>query len=320
MAGAETMSAPENSISASVRPRTTARRWPRLWDGAAPYLMTAPVLILVIAFIYWPLFYSAYLSLFDWNFVRPDKTYVGLKNFHELWKSLRFHRALSQTGVYVAALVPIQVLLPLALALLLWPIRKSRAQSTYRVVLFTPTVISYSIGALLWLWIFNPLEGVINAVLTSFGYDRVYWLANPRTAIWCVIAVASWKTIGFNLLLYLAALEAVPSDLLEAASVDGATGWKQITSIRFPLITPTFFFVLVTTVIAVNDEVFGIINVLTDGGPFNKTENVAYYLYQQGFRFFQIGAASALSLVLFLAVVALTWLQFRFVERHVHYV
>ena len=121
------------------------------------------------------------------------------------------------------------------------------------------------------------------------------------------------------LILYLAALEAVPVDYIEAAQVDGASGWQIIRSIRWPLITPTFFFVLVTTVIAVNDEVFGAINVLTDGGPFNKTSNIVYYLYLQGFRFFQIGTASAVSLIIFVGTVLLTWLQFRFVERHVHY-
>jgi len=231
----------------------------------------------------------------------------------------RFEQSVRQTGVYIIALVPLQVFLPLGLALLLWPIRKARTQSAYRIMLFSPTVVAYSVGALLWLWIFNPLMGVLNQLIVNFGGERVNWLSNPRTAIWCVIIVAAWKSLGFNLLLYLAALEAVPTDYIEAAQVDGASSWQIIRSIRWPLITPTFFFVLVTTIIAVNDEVFGAINVLTDGGPYNKTSNIVYYLYQQGFRFFQIGTASAVSLIIFVGTVLLTWLQFRFVERHVHY-
>jgi ABC-type sugar transport system permease subunit len=131
--------------------------------------------------------------------------------------------------------------------------------------------------------------------------------------------VASWKTIGFHLLLYLAALEAVPNDLIEAAQLDGANNWQTMQSIRFPLITPTFFFVLVTTVISVNDDVFGAINVLTEGGPFNSTSNIVYYLYEQGFVFFQIGSASAVSVIVFMATALLTWVQFRFGERFVHY-
>ncbi|MDP9353703.1 MAG: sugar ABC transporter permease [Chloroflexota bacterium] len=182
-----------------------------------------------------------------------------------------------------------------------------------------PTVIAFSVAALVWLWIFHPLQGLLNKLIIEAGGTRVNWLSDPDTAIWCVIVVAVWKTFGFNLLLYLAALEAVPVEYVEAASVDGATGWQIIRSIRWPLITPTFFFVLVTTVISVNDEVFGAINVMTDGGPFERTSNIVYYLYVQGFRFFQIGAASAVSVLVFVATVLLTWLQFRFVERRVHY-
>lgn len=291
----------------------------RLIEAVLPYLFLLPVVALMLIFIYWPLVYSVYLSFFDWNFVSPDKTWVGLDNYTRLLDNARFAQSVRQTGIYILALVPLQVFLPLGLALLLWPIRRARTQSAYRIMLFSPTVVAYSVGALLWLWIFNPLIGVLNQVIVYLGGERVNWLANPRTAIWCVIIVAAWKSLGFNLLLYLAALEAVPVDYVEAAQVDGASGWQIIRSIRWPLITPTFFFVLVTTIIAVNDEVFGAINVLTDGGPFNKTSNIVYYLYLQGFRFFQIGSASAVSLIIFVGTVLLTWLQFRFVERHVHY-
>lgn len=291
----------------------------RFWEKATPFLFVAPVIAIVGVFTYWPLLYSIWLSFFDWNFVSPVKEFVGFANFARLVDDPRFHRALWGTLVYILALVPAQVLLPLGLALLLWPIRRSRAQAVYRVTLFSPTVISFSVAALLWLWIFNPLQGILNKVIFEFGFAKVSWLSNPNTAIWCVIVVSIWKTIGFNLLLYLAALEAVPNDYIEAASLDGASGWQMFRLIRFPLITPTFFFVLVTTIISVNDEVFGAINVMTDGGPFDKSSNIVYYLYEQGFRIFQIGSASAVSLLIFAGTAILTWVQFRFVERHVHY-
>lgn len=308
---------------ASAVPVTMAHR--RLWsrgrlrEAAVPYLFVAPALVIVGVFIYWPLVYSVYLSFFDWNFVSPDKLFVGFDNFTRLFQDPRFHRALWGTLIYVLALVPAQVLLPLGLALLLWPIRKSRAQGFYRVTLFSPTVISFSVAALLWLWIFHPLQGILNKVLFDAGFAKVNWLSNPNTAIWCVIVVSVWKTFGFNLLLYLAALEAVPDDYIEAASLDGASGWQMFRLIRFPLITPTFFFVLVTTVISVNDEVFGAINVMTDGGPFDRSSNIVYYLYEQGFRMFQIGSASAVSLLIFVGTALLTWVQFRYVEQRVHY-
>jgi multiple sugar transport system permease protein/sn-glycerol 3-phosphate transport system permease protein len=288
-------------------------------EAFAPYLLLLPLLGLIVLFIYWPLVYSFYLAFFDWNFVTVEKPFVGFDNFTRLWGDRRFIQSLQGTWKYFVILVPIQVFLPLGLALMLWPIRKSKMQNTYRFILFSPTVIAYSVAAVLWLWIFNPLQGVLNKVLIEFGVERINWLSDKNVAIWSIVIVASWKTIGFHLLLYLAALEAVPNDLIEAAQLDGANNWQTMQSIRFPLITPTFFFVLVTTVISVNDDVFGAINVLTEGGPFNSTSNIVYYLYEQGFVFFQIGSASAVSVIVFMATALLTWMQFRFGERFVHY-
>lgn len=289
------------------------------WDTVAPYTFVAPVLALMGLFIFWPLVYSFYLSMLRWNLVQPVRTFVGLQNFVELPQDPRFGDALANTGVYLLALVPIQVFLPLALALLLWPIRRSRAQTAYRITLFSPTVISFAVAALVWMWIVSPLQGILNQAIEALGGSSVAFLTDPDTAIWTVIGVSAWKVMGFNFLLYLAALEAVPQEYMEAASLDGAAGWQLTRYIRWPLISPTFFFVLVTTVIFVNDEVFSAINVMTDGGPFERTTNLVYYLYEQAFRYFQVGAASAVALILFFAVVALTWLQFRFLERRVHY-
>jgi multiple sugar transport system permease protein/sn-glycerol 3-phosphate transport system permease protein len=294
-------------------------RWYRLMESATPYLLIAPLLILISVFIYWPLIYSTYLSFFDWNFVRPDKDFVGWDNYTRLLDDPRFSRALNGTWIYFVALIPIQVFLPLGLAMLLWPIRRAKTQAAYRIALFSPTVIAWSVGAVMWLWIFNPLQGLLNKVLAEFGVERINWLSDRDTAIWAVIIVATWKALGFHLILYLAALEGVPNDYVEAAALDGASNWQIMRTIRFPLITPTFFFVLVTTVISVNEDVFGAINVLTQGGPFESTTNIIYYLYEQGFKYFQIGAASAVSVLLFFATVLLTWVQFKFVERHVHY-
>ena len=306
----------------SARPMTGSRRawsWYRVGEGITPYLLIAPLLLMIAIFIYWPLIYSIYLSFFDWNFVRPDKTYVGLDNFTRLPDDPRFMRALKGTLFYTVTLVPLQVFLPLGLALLLWPIRQSRLQNAYRIMLFSPTIIAYSVAAVMWLWIFNQNQGIMNKLLAEFGVERISWLSDRATAIWVIVVVATWKTLGFHMLLYLAALEGVPKDYVEAAQLDGAGNWQIMRSIRFPLITPTFFFVLVTTVISVNDDVFGAINVLTDGGPFDSTTNIIYYLYQQGFQFFQIGAASAVAIIVFAATSLLTWVQFRFLERHVHY-
>lgn len=301
------------------RERTRIRGWHQISEGVMPYLLVAPLIILMLIFIYWPLVYSFYLSFYDWNFVRPTKDWVGFENYTRLLDTPSFINSLHGTWFYMVTLIPLQVFLPLGLALMLWPIRKSRMQSSYRIMLFSPTIIAYSVAAVMWLWIFNPLQGVLNKVLFEFGVERVHWLSDRDTAIWAVVIVATWKSLGFHMLLYLAALEAVPRDYLEAAQLDGAGNWELMKSIRFPLISPTFFFILITTVITVNDDVFGAINVLTDGGPFESSTNIIYFLYQSGFRLFQIGTASAVSVIVFAATCLLTWVQFRFVEKRVHY-
>lgn len=284
-----------------------------------PYLLILPALGFMLAFIYWPLLDSAYLSTLDWNLISPVRTFVGGQNYAVLWADPDFHQALGVTALYLLALVPVQVILPLALALLLWPVRRARAQGAYRAVLFTPTVVPFAAAAGVWFWIFDPTQGVLNQALAAWGGRGADWLGSPTLAPWCVVAVAAWQTLGFNLLLYLAALEAVPPQYVEAAALDGAGAWAALRHVRLPLITPTIFFVLVTTVIFVNDDVFGAINILTDSGPFGHTINLLYYLYRQGFRFLQTGQASAVAVLITVAVMALTWLQFRFVEGRVHY-
>jgi multiple sugar transport system permease protein/sn-glycerol 3-phosphate transport system permease protein len=306
-------------MSGATKPARTLHRLDKTREKLVPYLLVLPVLAMMGLFIYWPLLYSVYLSTLEWNFVSPTREFVGLGNFVQLAKDGGFRRAFLNTGLYLLFLVPLLVLLPLALAVLLWPVRNSRAQPVYRAVLFSPTVVSFAVAAVVWLWIFNPLGGVLNELLIAAGGSGVDWLQDPDTALWCIVAVSAWKALGFNLILYIAALESVPKDYLEAAALDGAGGWALFRHVRFPLITPTFFFVLVTTVIFVSDEVFAAINVLTQGGPYGQTTNLLYYLYERGFEFFQVGEASATALIVFFAVMTVTWLQFRFLEGRVHY-
>jgi len=285
-----------------------------------PYLFVLPVIAMMAVFIYWPLLYSVYLSTLNWNFVSPTREFVGLENYVELAREEGFRKAFVNTGLYLLVLVPILVFLPLGLSILLWPVRRSRAQGAYRAVLFSPVVVSFAVASVVWLWIFNPLGGLLNRLIVATGLGGgTDWLQNPTTALWCIIAVSAWKAFGFNLILYVAALESVPRDYLDAAKLDGAGWWALFRHVRFPLITPTLFFVLVTTFIFVSDEVFAAISVLTQGGPFGTTTNLLYFLYERGFRFFEVGEASATALVLFAAVMCVTWLQFRFAEGRVHY-
>jgi multiple sugar transport system permease protein/sn-glycerol 3-phosphate transport system permease protein len=312
----------------TATPATKPARARRLRRGRAggrsarlltPYALLLPVVAMTGIFIYWPLIYSMYLSLLDWNLVSPVKDFAGFDNYRALLDSPEFWTVMRNTGVYVGALVPLLVAVPLALAYLLWPLRNSKAQPVYQAVLFTPAMISFAIAASVWFFIFNPIQGALNQIIVTAGGERVNWLSHPNVAIWCIVAVTAWKLVGFNLLLFLAALRAVPTTYIEAASLDGAKRLQMFRNVQLPLITPTIFFVLVVTVIVVSEDVFAAISILTQGGPFDRTSNLLYFLYERGFQFFQAGEASATAVIIFVLVMSVTWLQFRFIERRVHY-
>ena len=298
--------------------RHTSRRSQSDWLLAS--LFVGPLLTVIVIFIYWPIVYSAFISLFDWNFLRVSQKWVGLNNYSELFGNPDFQHALANTGVYLVVLVVIEIAWPLGLALALFHLGRGWLRRLYRVLIFTPTIISFAVAAYLWLWLFNPIQGLINRLLAPLLHDpRMEWVTNANVAIWVVIFVACWKTFGFNFWLFVAALENVPEVYREAARIDGAKGWTMFRYLDWPLISPTSFYVLVTTVIFVGDQSFVAIRVLTQGGPYGASSNVLYALYEQGFGFFDYGKASAIAIMVFGIFSIFTLAQFKFIERQVVY-
>ena len=283
------------------------------------YLYLAPAVGLMLLFIYWPLLYSFVLSFFNWNLITPEKEWVGFSKYALIFNDPKFWQSVGNTLFYMLVLAPLQIVLPLLMALMLMSLLRSRLQTFYRVVLFSPSVISFATAAVVWLWIFNPVQGVANLLLRQLGVSRVSWLADAHVAAWSIIIFSLWKSLGFNMLLFLAALRGIPAELQEAAQLDGATRGRLFRYIQWPLIGPTTFFVLITTVIYVGDECFAAINVLSDGGPYGTSSNVLYYLYEQGFKFYDVGSASAVAVLTFAFFGLITYAQSRFVERQVHY-
>ncbi len=300
------------STAARVRRRFRARLF-------IPYLLLLPVSALMAVFIYWPMIQSVAISTLSWDLVSSHGDFVGLRNYAALLDDADFLQAALNTALYIAILVPVLVMAPLGIAQLLWSLRTSRAGPAYRAILFAPTVLASVVSAVAWLWILDPLQGILTWLAMRLGTGRIDWLGDPTLAFACIVAVSVWKVLGFNLLLYLAAFESVPHEIMEAARLDGAGPWTQFALIRVPLITPTLFFVLASTTAFVSDDVFQIVQVLTQGGPFGRTANLLSFLYQRAFRFFQVGSGSAVAVLAFAAIVAVTWLQFRHVERRVHY-
>jgi multiple sugar transport system permease protein/sn-glycerol 3-phosphate transport system permease protein len=285
----------------------------------APYLFVAPAILMVLVFLYLPILVSLALSFSDWNFIRPDVRFVGLENYRAVLGDANFHAALRNTAVYTLILAPLQVAIPLLLARLLVQLGKSRLAHFYKSALFLPTIIAFSIAGATWLWLFNPLTGLFNVVLEAAGFAPQRWLEDPALAIWSVSATVFWKTFGLNMLLFLAAFTAIPPELTEAARIDGARPARILWRIEVPLISPTLFFVIITTVLGVMDDLLGAVDVMTGGGPIDATTNLLFYLWEKGLRFFQFGHAGATTMIIAAMIGLVTWAQFKLLERKVHY-
>lgn len=281
------------------------------------YLFILPALAVFAVFFYYALGFNLYLSVSSWNLVGPARGFVGLANYRAIVASPRFHRTLLNTGVYTAGSTLCSMAAGLALALALR--RPTRLARLLQGVLFAPYVISWVSVALLWLWLLDPQYGLVDAGLTRLGLPAVNWLGAESTALWSLVILTVWKTVGYDMVIYLGGLQAIPSDVYEAASLDGAGRLAQVVRITLPLLSPTVFFLVVTSVVF-SFEAFDIVNIMTQGGPIHDATSLfVYFIYVVGFQYFQIGQAAAASVLLFVILLVLTVLEFRFLQRSVHY-
>lgn len=285
----------------------------------APWLFVGPAVLSVVVFLYGPILASAALSVVEWNLLSSEVEFVGLDNFRTVLTNSDFQLSAWNTLLYCLILVPAQIVLPLVFAVMIHSVRGSRMQRIYRGSLFLPTILAYSVAGVAWSWLLNPINGLFNEVLGFFGFGPSRWHTDPDLALLCVSLVTFWKSFGLNMLLWLAALANVPESLREAARLDGARPWRRFFAIELPLISPTAFFISVTTVFSVLDDIVGVVDVLTGGGPAGRSSNLLYYLWQQGLQYFQFGTASAVAVISIVIVLAITGAQFWWGEKRVHY-
>jgi multiple sugar transport system permease protein len=295
---------------------TTSRSQLARSEERIAWAFLLPSLVLFLVFTAIPVVWAFLISFTHWDlFTAPKLTW--LDNYVALAKDPIFRQVLGNTGVFVLAAVPLEMVLGLLCALGLN--RNVRGQTVLRVVYFLPVVTSTVAAALVWAWLFNSNFGLINAVLSLFGVtDLPRWLASSRWAMPAVIAVFVWQNLGYAMVLFLAGLQNIRPDVYEAAALDGATGWARLWHITLPLLSPMTFFVLIISIIS-SFQVFDLVYVLTKAGPSNATNTLVYFIYQNGFVFYQMGYASAAAMVLFLLVLVLTLIQYRLQDRWVHY-
>ena len=285
----------------------------------APWLYLAPMLLLLGVFTYWPFVHTLYLSLTEWN-LNPDRpmTFTGLDNYDRLVGNTLFQAATWNTVLYIAASIPLKVLLPIPFAVFIWSL--GRAGNLYRTIVFLPTLISFVVVSVVFLWLLNPLGGLIPSFFQQvFGWRIGNVLKDTSTAIWVILLLSTWKVIGFNILIYLAGLVSINRTYVEAMRMDGARDWTVFRRLIWPLLTPTTFFVLIYTVIFTIQQVFTPIDILTEGGPDSTTTNLFYMVYQYTFITFDVGLGAAGTVVLFLLLLAITLIKVRVLDRRVNY-
>jgi multiple sugar transport system permease protein len=290
-------------------------------NSIAPYVFISPAMLLLLAFGVFPILVAALVSLTDMNISGladwSNVKFIGVGNFAKLFADPSFWQALGNTAFFAAIGVPSVVLVSLAVALLLNR-SGSRFFRALRAFYFVPAITAIVAISLIWGYLYNTQFGLLNWLLSLIHVGQVQWLSDPILAKFSVALVAVWRGTGLNIIIFLAALQGVPKEYLEAAALDGAGSWRIVRSVVIPLLRFAIFFVTVTTIISwlqFFDEAY----VLTNGGPLGATTSVSIFLYQQGFQQSQFGYASAGSLVLFVLIAVITVAQLRIRRADVDY-
>lgn len=285
-------------------------------DYITAILFLTPSLLVFGVFVYYALAFNLYLSVTSWNFITPTKTFVGLKNYLDMFGDQRFWNVFRNTAVYSLGSVTISVTLGLFLAVVLN--QKLPGRALFRTAYFTPYITTTAAIALLWVWIFDPNYGLINYFLSLISIEGPRWLTSTTWAMPALIIMNVWKVTGYVMVIYLAGLTGISRELLEAAEIDGANRWQSFWKITFPLLSPTTFFIVVTSLLN-SFQVFDQVAVMTKGGPVDATKVFNYYIFEQAFINFKAGYAASVSTVFFLILLALTVFQLWFSKRWVHY-
>lgn len=271
----------------------------------------APALIILSIFVVYPMFESLRLSFTDARIIGPAD-WVGVENYLTLATDERFLNAFGNTALYTIVTAPVAVGIALGLAVLLN--RQLPARGFFRAVIFFPFVASLSIVSIAWAFLLDPQVGTLAAWLSEVGLPIGNGVRDPAWAMPAVMLVGIWRNVGFFMVMYLAGLQSIPRDVYEAASIDGATGWKQFRSITWPLLSNTTFFVVVMAAIF-SFQAFDQMYVMTSGGPFFRTETLVMLIYSTGFKDYDIGYASAISWALVLVVLAFSLGQMKFFSK-----
>ena len=283
---------------------------------AALYLLPAGLLFLI--FFYWPLLQNAYLSLFSWNMVSPNMKFVGAENFSVIFASPELWKILLNTVLFVVIMLVLNFVLPYIYSFILGHV-VTRWSSFYRSALFLPSTLSLAVASILFLWIYNPLAGPLQIILSWFSLESPRWFKEDYLVIFAICTIIGWKVFGYNMIVMLAAMVAVPKELIEAAKLENASNWTIFRKIILPMTSSTAIYVFTITVVFGLQYVLVPVNMLTQGGPDQGSSNLVYIIYQYAFTFFQTGRSAAYAVITMVCCLLFLFVKNKYLEKKVYY-
>ena len=281
-----------------------------------PYLLVAPQIIITFIFFIWPASQALYRSFLIEDAFGLSSEFVWFENFEELFRDPLYLESFKTTVIFSVSTTFLSLSLSLMFAVM--ADRVIKGEMAYKSILLWPYAVAPAVAGVLWMFMFNPGNGILALTLQSLGYEWNHVLRGGQAMVLVIIA-AAWKQISYNFIFFLAGLQSIPKSMLEASAIDGAGPVKRFWTIVFPLISPTTFFLIVVNVVYAFFETFGIIHAVTQGGPYKSTEILVYKVYNDGFVGLDLGSSSAQSVILMIIVISLTVFQFRYIERRVQY-
>lgn len=283
-------------------------------------LFMLPSLVIFGLFYYKPLVQNAYLSFFQWNMISPDMKYVGGQNYQEIFASTEFAKILGNTFTLAGFLLIFNFLLPYVFSFVLaYLVQNEKLKTFYRSALFLPSTISLAVASIIFLWMYNPLAGPVSLILHYFGVESPRWFKEDGLVIFAIATIIGWKAFGYNLIVLLAAMVAVPRELIEAARLEDASNWTIFRKIIVPMTSPTALYVFTITIIFGLQYMLVPVNMLTQGGPDQGSSNIVYIVYQYALVFFQTGKSAAFAMLCMAVYLIFLALKTRFLDKRVHY-
>ena len=283
-----------------------------------PYMMCLPALIIFTAFVIAPFILGIYTSFFKWDGISPMK-FIGIKNYIWIFEDETFWLSIKHTLVYAFFVTILKNVIGLGLALLVT--KNIAGKGFFRVCAYLPVTFSYVVIGVLWSWIYNPIFGLLNNLLSSIGLDSWIhgWLSEPQIALYSVMAVDIWKWMGFHMVLYMAGLQAIPKEMYEAAEIDGAGTSKKFWRITIPQLNSTLVLNIVMSITGAFMTNYNLVKVMTDGGPYNSTEVALTYIVRNAFTYSSLGKSNAMSVLLFIFVFAFAFAQLKVMTKDDNY-